>query len=364
MCMHLSGTPCLFYSTKNAGGIPRPLTNLLVWKPIISYITNRNVGQKNAEGNPPAFGGPPFGEDRLTYTIDEGLIVGPSPSQELFSNFSQVVPREASPVSKESMISWIVGMLLIAKGGEFDSAHVICDLRKVVVARQGLSVDGGASGKTCAHRLMHCVCNNSLAVVVVHLHLVKLLEVGKVLTKESDEVLFDRLGKGVYVCDLTLPIAQREVAKGHLLNKDVEPNQIAFACLNAEVLELLMSAKDRGEMERLFLKTGIAQGLLVFADALGDIRRLVVEYEGDQIVLGAVTDVARFVYEDGKLSHQAAPSVIKMPRDTPRLRDSPPCVESHFSYTTSRSAESIVCEPEHKFVTIETNTCSTYREAA
>ena len=102
------------------------------------------------------------------------------------------------------------------------------------------------------------------------------------------------------------------------------------------------------------------------ACALCDVVRiaLVVEYECDKVDGGAVADASRFVYEDRNISHQAVPSATKMPRETPRLRDSPPCVESYFSYTTSRSAESIVCEPEHKFVTIEANTCSTYREAA
>ena len=50
--------------------------------------------------------------------------------------------------------------------------------------------------------------------------------------------------------------------------------------------------------------------------------------------------------------------------ENPPTFDSPLLRGDHLSYTTSRSAESIVCEPEHKFVTIEANTCSTYREAA
>lgn len=48
----------------------------------------------------------------------------------------------------------------------------------------------------------------------------------------------------------------------------------------------------------------------------------------------------------------------------PPTLDSPLLRDDHLSYTTSRSAESIVFEPEHKFVTIVANTCSTYREAA
>ena len=318
----------------------------------------------DVRGNPPTLDSPLLRGDQFSYTTDEDLVGGPRRSQELLANFSQVVSREVPLVPKESVISWIVGMLFIPKGCEFDSAHVICDLGKVVVAWQGLSIDGGTLGQARAYRSMHRMRNNPLSVVVVHLYLVKLLKEGKVLLEESDEILFNRLSKGVYAATFALPIAQREVVERHLLNQDVESDQIAFARFNVEVFVLLVSTKDRGEMESLFWKAGVAQRLPVFDDSFGDVRRLVVEYEGDQIVLGAVADVSRFINEDGKLTHQAAPSVIKMPRDTPRLRDSPPCVESYPFYTTSRSAESIVCETEHKFVTIEANICSTYREAA
>ena len=323
------------------------------------YTEIHDVGE-----NPPTFDSPLLRGDHLTYTTAEDLIIGFQLLQELFANFSQVVSREVSLVPKESMVSRIVDMPFIAKGCEFDSAHVICDLGKVVVAWQSLSIDGGTLGKTGAYRSMHRVHNNPLPVVVVHLYLVKLLKEGKVLLEEPDEILFDRLSKGVYAAIFALPIAQREVAEGHLLNQDVESNQIAFARFNVKVFVLLVSAKDRGEMECLLWKAGAAQRLLEFADAFGDIRRLVVKYEGDQIVLGAVADISRLINEDGELLHQAVPSKIKMPRDIPRLRDSPPCVESHLSYTTSRSAESIVCEPEHKFDIIEANTCSKYRRAA
>lgn len=323
------------------------------------YTETHGVG-----GNPPTLDSPLLRGDHYPYTTAEDFMGRLCRSQELLTNFSQVVSREVSPVSKESVISWIVDMPFITKGCEFDSTHVICDLGKVVVAWQGLSIDGGTLGQACAYRSMHRMRNNPLSVVVVHLYPVKLLKESKVILKESDEILFDRLGKGVYACTFALPIAQREVVEGHLLNQDVESNQIALACLNVKIIVLLVSAKDRGEMKSLFWKAGVAQSLPVFVDSFGDVRRLVVEYEGDQIVLGAVADVSRFINEDRKLSHQAAPSLIKMPRDTPRLRDSPPCVESYPSYTTSRSAESIVCESEHKFVTIEANTCSTYRVAA
>lgn len=328
------------------------------------WLTAVLVDTKRVGGNPLTLDSPLLRGDRLSYTTAEDLVGGPYPSQELLANFSQVVSREAPLVPKESAVSWIVDMPFIAKGCEFDSAHVICNLGKIVVTRQSLSIDSGTLGKTGAYRSMHRVRNNPLSVVVVHLYLVKLLKEGKVLLEESDEILFDRLGKGVYAAIFALPIAQREVVERHLLNQDVESNQIAFARFNVEVFVLLVSAKDRGEMESLFWKAGVAQRLPEFEDSFGDVRRLVMEYEGDQIVLRAVSDVSRFINEDRELSHQAAHSLIKMPRDTPRLRDSPPCVESYQSYTTSRSAESIVCESEHKFVTIEANTCSTYREAA
>lgn len=337
---------------KISGGFPRPLTDLLARKLMM-------LGE-----SPLTLDSPFLRDDRHPYATVEDSMECSHLSQELLSNFPQVVSREAFLSPKESIICRIVGVPLIAKRYGFDSTYVICDPEKVVVACRGFSIGGSTLGIICACRSMRRARNNSLSVVEARLNLVKLLKVDKVLLKESDEILFDRLGKGVYACTLALPMAQREVVEGHLLNQDVESNQATFARLNVEVFELFVPAKDRGEMECLFWKAGAVQRPLVFADALGDVRRLIVEYEGDEIVLGAVADVSRFINEDRELMHQAAPSVIKMPRDTPRLRDNLPCVESCPFYTTSRSAESIVCEPEHRFVTIEANTCSTYGRAA
>ena len=56
---------------------------------------------------------------------------------------------------------------------------------------------------------------------------------------------------------------------------------------------------------------------------------------------GAAVDVPRFDCKDSKLFHRAAVSV-KMPRDTPRLRESLPCVESCLTYTTIRHGETVL----------------------
>ena len=350
--------------TKYAGGIPRPLTDLLVRKPCISYIANRNAEPENAEGKPPVSGSPLCVEDHIPYITYQGWMGGRCSLQVFLANSSQVVSSKAPLVSKEPMVGRIVAAPLISQGGKLDSADIVSYLKEMIVVWPGISIDCRMLRETVSNRLMDGVLNNLLPVVVVDFHVVKALEELQPGVNELLEILFDSLGKFVHARKLTLLVAQDMVVVGGSLGEDAEVGEVAFSSIERHCFVLIMPAHDRREVKWYSVESRIREAAHVFLDASAKILALVVEYECNQIKSGAVADISRLVYEDRELSHQAAPSIIKMPRETPRLRDSPPCVESYQPYTTSRSVESIVCEPEHKFVTIEANTCSTYREAA
>lgn len=86
---------------------------------------------------------------------------------------------------------------------------------------------------------------------------------------------------------------------------------------------LIMPVHEWREEEWCSAKHGIRGAVYVFLNASAKILILVVEYECDQVEGRAVADVSRFVYENRKLSHQAVPSVIKMPRDAPPAKSQP-----------------------------------------
>lgn len=328
------------------------------------YTTRQSAYAKDTEGKPPASGSPLCANDPLLYFTDQVSMDDLCFLQELFSYSPQIVPCKASLVSKEPMIGRIVGVSLISQGGKLDSADIVGYLKEMVVVWPGVSIDCRMLGEAVSNRLMDGMLNDLLSVVVVDFHAIKALEERKLRVDELLEIPFDTLGKFIHARKLALLVAQGMVAVGSSLGEDAEVGEEAFSSIEGHCFVLIMSAHDRCEVEWHSVEFRIREAAHVFLNTVAKILVLVVEYECDQVEGGAVADVSRFVYEDRKLPHQAAPSVIKMPRETPRLRDSPPCVESHFSYTTSRSVESIVYETEHMFVTIETNACSTYGRAA
>lgn len=353
-----------YSETHDVGGNPPTLDSPLLQGDRLLYTTSQSACSKDAGGNPPAFGSPLCAEDHIPYTTDQGLMGACRFLQELLAYSPQVVSSKASLVTKEPMVGRIVGAPFVSKCCKLDSADIVGYLKEMVVVRPGVSIDCRMLGETVSNRLMDGMLNDLLSVVVVDFHAIKSLEERKLAVNELLEIPFDTLGKFVHAKKLPLLVAQNMVAVGSSLGEDAEVGEMAFSSIERHCFVLIMSAHNRCEVEWHSVESRIREAAHVLLDAFAKILVLVVEYECDQVEGGAVADVSRFVYEDRKLSHQAAPSLIKMPRETPRLRDSPPCVESHPFYTTSRSAESIVCESEHKFVTIEANTCSTYREAA
>lgn len=350
--------------SKCSGGNPPALGSPLLQGDRLLYTTSQSACSKVAGGNPPAFGSPLCVEDHILYITHQNWMGGCCFLQEFLANSSQVVSSKASFISEEPMVGRIVAAPLITQCGKLDSADIVGYLKEMVVVWPGVSIDCRMLGEAASNRLMDGMLNDLLPIVVVDFHAVKALEELKLGVNELLEIPFDTLGKFVHARKLALLVAQDMVAIGGSLGEDAEVGEVAFSSIERHCVVLIMPAHDRCEVEWHSVEFRIREAAHVLLDALAKILVLVVEYECDQVEGGAVADVSRFVYEDGKLPHQAAPSVIKMPRETPRLRDSPPCVESHFSYTTSRSAESIVCEPEHKFVTIDANTCSIYGRAA
>ena len=329
-----------------------------------NYCVTFPLYTNSVGGNPPTLDSPLLRGDHLSYTTDQGLMDGRCFLQELLSYSPQVVSSEVSLVTKKAMAGRIVDAPFVPQGGKFDATDIVGYLKEMVVAWSGVSIDCGMLGEAVSNCLVDGMLNNLLTIVIVDLHAVKALEESKLGVNELHEVSFDTPGKVIRTWKLALLIAQDLVMIGSPLCEDVEVGEMALSGIERHRIVLIVSAHDWCEVEWYGAKSRIRQASHVFLDTLANILALLVEYECNQIKGGAVADISRLVYGDIKLSHRAAPSIIKMPRDTPRLRDSPPCMESHIFCTTSRSAESIVCEPEHKFVTIEANTCSTYREAA
>lgn len=295
----------------NAGENPPALDSPLLRDDRLFYTTSLSACTKVAGGKPPASGGPLCVEDHIIYITNQGLMGGCCFLQELLAYSSQVVSGEASLVSKEPMVGRIVSVPLISQGGKLDSTDIVGYLKEVVVVRLGVSIDCSMLGETVSNRLMDGMLNDLLSVVVVDFHTIKALEEHKLRVNELLEIPFDTLGKFVHARKLTLLVAQDMVVVGGPLGEDSEVGEVAFSGIERHCFVLIMPAHDRREVEWYSVEPRARKAAHVLLDASAKIFVLVVEYECDQVEGGAVADVSRFVYEDGKLSHQAAPSVKK-----------------------------------------------------
>lgn len=76
-------------------------------------------------------------------------------------------------------------------------------------------------------------------------------------------------------------------------------------------------------MKRRIGKRGLRQGALVAVNAFKDCIVLIVKNEGDEVVVGDASEVARLVNKDGEFAHDGPPFLQKMPGVRPRLLEAP-----------------------------------------
>ncbi len=77
-------------------------------------------------------------------------------------------------------------------------------------------------------------------------------------------------------------------------------------------------------MKRRIGKRGLRQGALVAVNAFNDCIVLIVKNEGDEVVVGDASEVARFVNKDGEFADDGPPIFRKkMPGVRPRLLEAP-----------------------------------------
>lgn len=282
----------------------------------------------------------------------------------MLSELLQIVLLEAALIAEKPMVGRVIHVSVVAHRCQLDTANIVRNLRHEIVLRHGISIDGGVARQTRMDRTMHGVFYSLLPIVVVDLDAVVAKKELSLFPNERCELSLNTFCQRIFARELSLSISQNHVAKGCLLDEDLEAHQIALTHTQINLSVLFMSTNHRGEVKRTLDQPGIGKRLTISIDARGDVDRLVVKHKSNQIIVGARTDITGLINEDRKLPHEAIPHLIKMPRDTPRRRDSPPCVERCFIYTTRPFDNSIIAKREHMFSIIETNMCSTYRKAA
>lgn len=284
--------------------------------------------------------------------------------QDVTSELPQVVLLKVTPLAEEASIGRGFFVALVLKSGEFDATGEVCNLEHPIFSRTCFPIHH----RTLEEDILECCVKNpgneGLSVVVVNLDEVKLSELVEVVKEELGQItlhgMYERVSRLVSI----LTVRENVVAKRSVLRERAEGHEELRALRRVKVLVSLVCPEEWVEVEGDVWETTARERLLVQTDRVGEIVTLVMKDQGEQVVLGFSPEIAGLIYKDGELLHETPPLDTKSAGGNPPALDSPLLRGDHFTYTTSRSAESIVCEPEHKFVTIDANTCSTYREAA
>ena len=286
------------------------------------------------------------------------------PLQEVLSEFSQVVLLKIAPLAEETPVSWGFFVALVLQSGELNATREVCDLEHPVFSWMCFPVHHRTLEEGVLKRRVKDASDEGLSVIVVDLDEIEFDELIEIVKQELGQVALHGANELIRRLESILSVSKDVITKRHMLRERTEGHEELGAPRRIEVPVLLVCPEKRVEVEGDVWEVSVRERLLIQIDRAGEIVALVMKDQGEQVVLGFSTEVAGLIYKDGELIHETSPLDTKSAGGNPPALDSPLLRDDHLSYTTSRSAESIVCEPEHKFAIIEANTCSTYRRAA
>ena len=222
--------------------------------------------------------------------------------------FAKKVFGESSSVTEKQLFGGALLLSFVFEGSEFHGAGVISYLGKPIVVRRGIAKEYGVFRQGGLDGISQCLGDEGLPVVVVNLDVVVFLEQGKILLKKLRDVPFDnqlRCGNVFARAEqLRLFVRDGLVFEGEVLQEHAERGEEPLPFLHVHVPVLVVSIEERRRMHGMIWKLSLPERFSIAAFVGVDVESLVVEQQGDEIVLGFRPDVAGFVDEDGEICHR------------------------------------------------------------
>lgn len=314
---------------------------------------------KNAGGNPPALGQPSVTERWLFFTIGNNTL--PRKSYEFGesladwflysiktfrSQVAQEVFLECSPFAKEQHISDLsaktsveslsanlfeVVLLEISDTSEkldvgsrfqvpfvlgsrqLDSAQIIGDLREPVQFGGGVFVYGRLTRDGTLDSEVKRLRYDALPVIVVDFHLVKVLQIGLLRSKEALHVGFYCSRQLGSICDATALLENEcGVSDGKMFREYSECMKLTLPAANVFPFVVVLPIKQWVEMKGDCIEQLFREGAFVLGDIGLNGLILLMEHQSDKVKIGSKCRIARFVYENRQLPHELTPFKIKM----------------------------------------------------
>ncbi len=245
--------------------------------------------------------------------------------QQMRAKLLKMAPFEIRPFAEKGVLRGALTMLAILDCRKFDTACVIGNLQKTVIAWPGTSIDDCALCKCVFKSGMQHFRYKRLPIVVVDLNRIEPLEAFEMVKQVFDKITPHMHCKTIGIAMVALPVCKNMVRKRGMRGENLECAQKLFALPNVQVAIIVVPMEQRPEVKRNVLKATVGERLPVSINGRLKLIALIMKDQGDEIEHGFPADVAGFVNENRELPHGESPQIPKMPGGTPRPLTAPSC---------------------------------------
>lgn len=292
------------HALRNAGGTSQPLIALFPKKDWISYAV--------------------FAFSQSTYecargcrhdavSVLKGDLTAKTSVDPLSANLFEVVLLEISDTSEKLDVGSRFQMPLVLGSRQLDSAQIIGDLREPVQFGGGVFVYGRLTRDGALDSEVKRLRYDALPVIVVDFHLVKVLQIGLLRSKEALHVGFYCSRQLGSICDATAFLENEcGVSDGKMFREYSECMKLTLPAANVFPFVVVLPIKQWVEMKGDCIEQLFREGAFVLGDIGLNGFILPMEHQSDKVKIGLKCRIARFVYENRQLPHEPTPFKIKM----------------------------------------------------
>lgn len=233
--------------------------------------------------------------------------------ESLSANLFEVVLLEISDTSEKLDVGSRFQVPFVLGSRQLDSAQIIGDLREPVQFGGGVFVYGRLTRDGALDSEVKRLRYDALPVIVVDFHLVKVLQIGLLRSKEALHVGFYCSRQLGSICDATALLeSECGVSDGKMFREYSECMKLTLPAANVFPFVVVLPIKQWVEMKGDCIEQLFREGAFVLGDIGLNGLILPMEHQSDKVKIGSKCRIARFVYENRQLPHEPTPFKIKM----------------------------------------------------
>lgn len=256
--------------------------------------------------------------------------------QQMRAKLLKMPPFEIRPFAEKGALRGALTMLAILDCRKFDTACVIGNLQKTVIAWPGTSIDNCAFCKCVFKSGMQHFHYKRLPIVVVDLNRIEPLEAFEMVKQVFDKIAPHMRCKTIGIAMVALPVCKNMVRKRGMRSENLECAQKLFALPNVQVAIIVVPMEQRPEVKRNVLKATVGERLPVSINGRLKLIALIMKDQGDEIEHGfpPMSPDSSTKTESSLMANP--PKYQKCRGGTPRPLTAPSCEATEYSIAHRR----------------------------